>query len=900
MVRKIEKRIMASAVILFSFFYLSSIAQCLENLESQGSETIRGLENQSNNHYRNLIIQDISLASQIPADEVSIGFDYKLQFQVDQCSRDQVTLVVMPIKVRCSPLEYRNFDISGSVRPEKADLVFQVVNEMGIVTDSVLFLDIPVEADSGLYTMRQLVKSPEEGRLIFRFSYALFHYSRESYDDFRDRILEIDWYYAASDMADSIMMWKTSGFLRETDTLPVFILRRFELDRLIRHITGDEKLSQNDFMTDDPNGLARKIQELNRLNTRYKTILSNIINTQGLLFNREEMKSSIYMFLSRLDYYHNLAYTEDFRNAGLLEKLASPGLTNSFLNYTANILTSEFACPPRQMVLLADILAECLAREGYDHETAGNQIRALDYYESALKIALYGQNFTGNDSLFPGICRMRSEIVNSYLGISKKAFVAGNPAMAATYFKEARKLIANDGYVPCGNFSLTGFENWLYTSCLQKSGELLANNDYRKAMTYLEEIQLACNLNTSFPCPGELPDLIRQARSGIYHELLDKTNILMLREEFAEAEALLVQTVNIRITSGYAIPRDPLEAKIEGIFRQRHYEEYLEEGSKNYNWKEYDLALYYFNKAYILESGNLAEPDPLLNGLRQDAARQVILRLMSDTRARAYMYDFEGYKAYLNRVSNLINEYRFPSGDDIRIQFAALQSDATFSLCKKVREEYDALFTQTLAAKSEGNYILAWELAEKTVDYSLSHLDCGILDSEAWYEKVILEPWAVYQEKAMKLEQYSGVTPKAYLEAYQDLSKYYYRNKLLSQGLVLESFHQMVMKSDDTEFLKGMLDYYIRQRSLNQGLDVLKRIHELGAEPELVSEEQKSLALLYVQRDAILNNSDDPWEILDTYVDNDKWFSDFRWSYKLNWILKTGGNIRYWPFIWKK
>jgi hypothetical protein len=203
-------------------------------------------------------------------------------------------------------------------------------------------------------------------------------------------------------------------------------------------------------------------------------------------------------------------------------------------------------------------------------------------------------------------------------------------------------------------------------------------------------------------------------------------------------------------------------------------------------------------------------------------------------------------------------------------------------------------------AKMKGDYIRAFHFSNEAVQYSLDHLECGIRDTEAWYERVLLEPLAVFQEKSFKLEQYEGVTPKAYLETYQDLSKYYYRNDLLNQGIVLESFNQSVIRSDNVEFLAGFLDYYIRQRSLSQGLEILKRLHQLGIEPGLVSEEQKSLALLFVQRDVIMNNSQDPWEILDTYVSEDKWFHDFRWAYKRNWIVESGGNIRYWPFIWKK
>lgn len=891
---------MALAVILFSFFYLSSHAQCLESFQSTGSETIRGLINVANNHYRNLIIQDIALASQVPTEEVTITFDFNCQYRVDQCDKDQVTIMVLPVCAQCYPLEYRGFDIAGSVRPETADLVFQIVNEMGILVDSVLFLNIPLESDTGLYTMRQLMKDPKEGRLTFRFSHALFHYTRNSYDKFRDRILEIDWYYAASEMADSVLKWKASGFLEETDSLPLFLLVQLELNRILSYISGNSNLSKIGFPSYDPVGLAAKMQEIDRLNTRYKTILSQSMSLERMAPNTGEVRSTVHHFIQWLDYYHNMAYTEDFRNAVFLEELASPGLTNGLLLRTGITLRADYGCPPFYLANIADILAKCLAGKGSEFNKSGNQLAALEYYESALKIALYGRKFMGLDSLLPLICKMRTEIVSSYLGISEKACQAGNPAMAATYFKEAVKLVSHNSYVPCGSFSLNEFENWLYSFFLRKSKELLAGNEYRKAMPYLEEIQAGCGPNTSFSCPAELPELFRQARTAIYRETLYKVNTLLIQEEFSEAEALLTQAVNIRLASGYGIARDPVERRCEGVLRQRHYEDYLEEGTRNYYWKEYDIALYYFNKALILESHNLPKADPRLYDLRQDAARQVIKKLMPDTRARALMYDFEGYQDYLGKVSDMIREYRFAVSDEIVTEFGILKADAFLLLCKKVAEEYQAMMDQTLAAKREGNYILAWQLAGKTVNFSLDHLECGLRDSEAWYEKVILEPLAVYQEKYLLLENYEDITPVEYIQAYQDLSSYYYRNKLLNQGIALEPFHELVMKAGDAGFLRGMLDYYIRQNSLEKGLEVLKKLHTIDADPKFLEEEQKSLALLFVKRDVVMKGSENPWEILGTYVDNDRWYSDFRWSYKRGWILETGGNPRYYPFIWKK
>jgi hypothetical protein len=248
----------------------------------------------------------------------------------------------------------------------------------------------------------------------------------------------------------------------------------------------------------------------------------------------------------------------------------------------------------------------------------------------------------------------------------------------------------------------------------------------------------------------------------------------------------------------------------------------------------------------------------------------------------------------------MIADYGFRTNDSLVIRFEQMDDDASMVLCRKANEEYGLLIGRALETKESGNYILALTQAGEAVEYSLEHLQCMIDDSRAWYEKVVLEPLATFQEKEMKLRKYTGISPQEYTKTYQDYSSYYYRKKLLDQGIQIRSLYQQVLQSDDLEFLHGFLLQYIRQHNPEPALDVLKRMHALGAEASYVSDAQKDLGKHLAQRDANSVQTDKPWELLDRYIGQDAWYNDLRWAYRMTWISKSSWNIKYWPFIWKK
>jgi hypothetical protein len=255
----------------------------------------------------------------------------------------------------------------------------------------------------------------------------------------------------------------------------------------------------------------------------------------------------------------------------------------------------------------------------------------------------------------------------------------------------------------------------------------------------------------------------------------------------------------------------------------------------------------------------------------------------------------------MEQAGSMMAGYQIAAGDPLRVEYERLKNEVFTSQCLEARNVYDDLMEQVFRKREAQDFVAALNLANEAVDHSLDHISCKIRDDQAWYQKVLLEPLAGYQQKELALQQLAYGSPEPYLKAFRELNSYYSRQKLLEQGVVFIPLKERVLKADDMDFLTGMYDHYVRMNDPEQCLALLHLLQEKGAEQKAMSGRQKDLAKLIAKEDAENIDSESmPWDYMRAHVGTDPWFRPFRWSYKLAWIGETKWKIRYWPLIWKK
>jgi tetratricopeptide (TPR) repeat protein len=886
-------------VILFFIHPGIGFSQCIKHVTLTQPVITEGITNGIDNYYQNLIIQDLALSGHQSFNEISIRFDYDIHYVTEQCKPGQLEIKLFPLIVNCYPLFYQGIDISASVKPDKADLVFQLIHHEGFVYDSLIFFDVALDRDSNFYSSLTALHNDTASDVSVSFSRAAFHYTRSSYEVFRDRILEIDQYYAASLLADSAIVWAGTGFLSETGNRAEMILRQIELQRIIDYISP--ALIDTALFAGQPDlsGLYARYGELLRLNSRFRAIiLYNRFEAASLGGNIAE-KVLLQNYLGRFDHYHEIAFQSDFRFVNFIEGLAVPGFNNAGLLKLQNLLNQYWKMPPHIERQWCSLLADGFIKRGNNYEASGNQLRALTYYQAAYKLSSL-MNLQQENISSGLVCLMTGSISSSYLEISRKSALTENPAMAAQYFENAQKLY-NEIDLTCPEpSSIRDYEIWLFNNFENQAVKYIELKNYNKALIYLNEIQVHGMSSDTYHLPGQFPDLMRTVREGIYQNLLGKAQYLYDKDELAEAEQVYRQAVAMRLMEGYRIDKDVMESKLEVRFRQIQYDDLIEEGMKYYKQEEFTSALYYFNKADFLGRLSLVKSNPDLGMFRGETVRQIVLQTLATGRVKAWGNDFDGATAILKQVNGMLWKYDIATGDSLTTQYLVLEERVRRSECDKVTGEFNQLMLRADTAKAVNDFIRAYKFSVDAVNLSLAHLNCAIRDDEAWYQKVLLEPAVDYQEMETELNSMTDKPCSEYIQAFQDLKKYYNRNKLLEQGIVFIPLFERIIEIKDTAFVSGMLDYYITLRDYDHAMKLLERLRVLGYPSRNLAYEFKTVAEYLARRDTQDPVIVKPWDTLRSYTGQDKWYRSFKWEYKLMWFRENNWKIKYWPFIWKK
>jgi hypothetical protein len=891
---------MALVIILFFIYYGPVFSQCRKHTITNQSVSLEGITSGIDYYYQNLIIQDIALAGQQSFHEIALRFDYRLHYITDQCRPDRLEIRVLPLSMKGFSLFYRGYNVASAVRPEKADLIFHILDHHGFVTDSVIFYDIPLERDSSLYTSLTSSRSAADTNMTVKFTRAVFHYTKSSYEAFRDRILIIDQYYAASLIADSARVWAEKGFLAETGVKAEMILRQVELERIIDYIRPDQFDSV--LMTGQPDiaGLNEKFRELARLNIRFKSIISFDRFESSSLVSSALKKELISEYLDMLDHFHEMAYKTDFSFVNFIEGIANPDFNNAGLLVIHQLLNNQKGIDTSGLRPWCKGFIQSLVSRGDTYRSSNNQLRALTYYEAAFHLSQLMNLHENEVVAFRLVGMMKDSIATSYTEISRKSALKDSPVMAAKYYENACDQFTDKDFKDFEPAMLRDFETWLYSYFENRAVTLIDAGQFGKALVYLNVIQSHCLDTPTYPCPGAFHEWMRTVRNGIYHNLLDKAGNLMADEELPEAEDAYRQAVETRMRAGYRIEKDNKEYDLQQSFRQLHYDELRDEGIEYLDRDEFSSALYYFNKAFFLERAVVKQPDPGLPANRQTAARGVINDILSDGRVKAWAFDFDGAGVALEKTKSMLSEYGFPEDDTLADQYSALQDYIYQNECVLVFREYNEKIAGIKIARENNDFILALKLANDAINLSLDHINCRIRDDEAWYQKVVLEPPAQFQEKEKELEALARGPCSGYLSAFGDLKNYYYHDKLLEQGVVFISLNDRIIKATDTLFLSCMMDHYLYVNDLENAYKMMERLRLLGCPRGPLFYQQRSLAEALARRDAKNPTTSAPWQILSSYTGNNSWYLEFTWEYKYEWMKAVRWKFSYWPFIWKK
>lgn len=886
-------RYLASA--FFLYYSISVSSQNFQESSFSSREVIEfnGLSGSRSDYYRNLMMQDISLPQQLPLDNVKFRMEYQVKGTLSPAGKGQVQLKVNPVCVVCDPIPYFGFNIAPAVRPDYTTLAFSLKNEFGFTEEHVVFTHVPVSKDSALYVSRMI--RTDSKKLEAELSGASLIFTEDVYNTFRDTIGLLDDYFAACLLLDSAAVWALAHFPAGEGSIWGNYLQQLELQRILRYVEQSSFISYIRKVGKDPAHFEEKLEKLKRIHLRTKTILQRQVAEEIDGIDRKPLEYWAGLYFQWLTGYENIALNVNHRYskffAGLLDVKLDHGMLGHQYGMIRKILakSGHDVQSPAFPYWMANVMGKKCYDEAVRRNHAGDLVKSIQYFENTLEINTLIPGNGAINELNGRINAMRSGLASSYLSLARLAAGKGSIEMADGYLDQARELWEQ---ITPGQktIALRESEQWIQAVYLEQARDLVAARKYARALEFLSYLQ-SQGMGNLKDWTEEIKELSALSWKGLYGQVLSQAYQKMRSDEPEECLALLEEAAALRRASVYRIDRDKREAEIGQWIDQQAYNEDVQEGLRYLRYNQHDIALYFLNRARILETTARVDADKNLPVYLKEASRPVVMDHIETGTARAKGYYFEECWEIISDCRRMILEFDLASDSTITGALEDLVIQLTLYQCEKFSQDYDALLGKSQVLQAEANYIKALEYVNKALGMILDDTVCHVDDHQAWYARAALEYPAEFSRRESQALAFIPRDPEAFVKSYHQLEDYYRAMDLIDTGVKFVPMHDRVMMVHDAGFLEEMLAYYYRQEDRQRTLDVIHRLwalHHLAPSGWLQKEISSWLAL-----EDMKGSCQEPMNCLNGYVPHDKAFRKFRNIYKWTWSTGSGLKIRY-------
>ncbi len=127
----------------------------------------------------------------------------------------------------------------------------------------------------------------------------------------------------------------------------------------------------------------------------------------------------------------------------------------------------------------------------------------------------------------------------------------------------------------------------------------------------------------------------------------------------------------------------------------------------------------------------------------------------------------------------------------------------------------------------------------------------------------------------------------AFLQAYDELIKFYWLNDLGKLGITYKSLFDFTIEQNEVGFLSFMVRYYLKQLDYDRSWEVMKKLRDLDAEGVEIEQYKEVLGNDLAQRDYRKNKEANLVQQINTYCPGGKWCRPFRDAYAKTWMKSS-------------
>ncbi len=601
-------------------------------------------------------------------------------------------------------------------------------------------------------------------------------------------------------------------------------------------------------LLDEANSLNERLIIAERLNRRYETLFSQMVNNQ--LITSEKTAIIIKYYFLALQYAQEVLINHDYRDTDFLSRINRICFNKDFASYLQQI------SPLDKPDLAASFLSDELVYFADDFYEKSDLANALKFYEDAVDLSRYYGFTFESTPVMARIDAAKLGILQSHLQIAAKAVRVGNEELAESY--QSKSVVFIKEKLEQQHISqLPDQSDDLIKAYLDVAQRALEQSQYNLATQLLDAANTASNNFYNIKYKEEINEALKKAHYAIFISLVNDAEMLLQQNKIEQSRIRLQQAIDYRQDHAVFLHKASEAATLLSKINQQTAK----------NIEATDRALFSDGTIETVDS-NLVED-----------AKTTVLNALKQARLKAWANDLEQASNLYDFSKMNMNQHGLEEDSDVLSAFAAYEKQMIERICMNNKFRIEQLMGEVshdiLMKKPDKIHDKLMEVIETAANNPTCNLD--VETAAVLYKEY--ELYFLYQKEYKHIMRL--ISTKALKDA---IAEYLLLDSQISTyeldriKVVHLQFFEYLASENNSEFTLEAMHYFLQLKEATKLISSMEILSNQNFSAKDTRELQQKLAIMLADF-YIENIENEAMNQLLQKLEGDKRFSIFRTNF---------------------
>jgi hypothetical protein len=696
-----------------------------------------------------------------------------------------------------------------------------------------------------------------------------FQFSAQAQEKLENHLGLINDYWSSCLLIDSLMQEiRAYNIANSSKAVELFAYwdKCRKVSKISNEIIGNQILRLNE---NDPGSLAAKTVQVERLQTRLRTLFDNEMQHQSGF----QLSPFANNYINTLNQDRATSLQVGFYDANIFAQAAEIQSDTEFVTMIRMIRSSS-----------GDQILSQLIYSGY-FQSANELFQKEDLAPAVIILTDLKRMETDFPEIKvdPRVSEMlgkaKGGLLSSYLQIASRAMNDNNFEMAGKYHRKAEKF-RKQYYDSDQLQNSSEVSSNLVQAYFQKAKQLKSENKTDEAIAMFEKALQTSNEFGNEALIASIKASLKEIHRQRYLNLVDKAES-QFRDGFIEdAESMNNQALTYRDNNLIY-----LEESIEAIELQRKIKQpgmynMIEDGMSAERLGQAHKALDDYQKAIAMADEFQLVMDAPIDSLAQSAARKQIVETIRSANSKVWANKLDEALEISSKASEMQIKYHLESDSLINDEFMRLDKKMIQQACFTHKQKFDVLMEKVEKAIRQKRFDEFATNLQEALDIGNQNQGC----------QLDLKIARKYEEQFKKLLEYQGrynrVMQTMYsdgfgnaIESYDQLDKEIDRFRLSDYGLKHLTVLQFIENQQNSGLSRIAFEYFVGKEETASALYSFNLLQKQSGDDEQTYAYQMKLSEMLAIRDAVLPIKNGPEYLAEQYFGSDRRNKSLRQAY---------------------